>query len=236
MHLHRRWRWLVGLVFPNMEHRHHLIEQADRARRCDLGWYGLPPDIRVNRALGGMAAVMLAPGKRSTVRASSTTLVHTRGNPVTASLHVTVQRREGHHGMKPLARLALPLVRNRDGFAHPRWAARTVEGFRLAQEEALADVTRQPLDVHIDGVVHSGEAVIVGADWAALVELPEEDFDVELTGRAWPIDDLAIVTVEDLDPYIAGSRATVGPLFMPRRPRLRRPGRLRRMRQAAESR
>jgi hypothetical protein len=107
--------------------------------------------------------------------------------------------------MKPLARLALPLVRNRDGFAHPRWAARTVEGFRMAQEEALADVTRRPLDVRIDGVVHAGEAVIVGADWAALVELPEEDFDVELTGRAWPIDDLAIVTVNDLDPYIAGT-------------------------------
>jgi hypothetical protein len=39
----------------------------------------------------------------------------------------------------PLARLALPLVRNRDGFAYPRWAAHTVEEFHQAQERALAD-------------------------------------------------------------------------------------------------
>jgi hypothetical protein len=209
------------LVFPNMEHRHHLIEQADRARRCDLKWYGLPPDVPATRSLGGMAASMSGQGKRSAVRASSTTLLHTRGSPVTASLHVTVQRRGGHHGAQPLARLALPLVRGRDGRLDPRWAAHTVEDFRLAQDEALTDVTRQPLAVRIDGVVHSGEAVTVGTNWAAFVELPDEEFDVELTAYAWPIDDLAIVTVEDLDPYIAGARATVGPLLTPRRPRLR---------------
>jgi hypothetical protein len=108
--------------------------------------------------------------------------------------------------MEPLARLALPLVRHRDGLRDPRWSARTVEEFHQAQQHALADVRRQPLDVRIDGVVHEGEAVIVGADWAAFVELPDEDFDVELTAHAWPIDDLALVTVQDLDPYIAGSR------------------------------
>jgi hypothetical protein len=119
-----------------------------------------------------------------------------------------------------VARLALPLVRNRDGFTDPRWAARTVEQFHQAQEHALAGVTRKPLDVAIDGVVHAGQAVVVGADWAAFIELPDDDFDVELIARAWPIDDLALVTVEDLDPYIAGARAAVGPLFAPRRPRL----------------
>jgi hypothetical protein len=71
--------------------------------------------------------------------------------------------------------------------------------------------------------VQTGEAVTVGADWAAFIGLPEEDFDVELTAHAWPIDDLTIVTVEDFDPYIAGARATVGPLLKPRRPRLQRP-------------
>jgi hypothetical protein len=79
--------------------------------------------------------------------------------------------------------------------------------------------------------LYAGEAVALGNDWAAFVELPEDDFDVELTARAWPIDDLAIVTVEELDPYIAGSRATIGPLLAPRRPRLRLP-----RSQAAESR
>jgi hypothetical protein len=222
MYLHRRWRWLVGLVFPNLEHRHHLIEQADRARRCDLKWYGLPPDIPATRSLGGMSAFMSAQGRRSTVRASSTTLLHTRDSAVTASLHVTVQRRGGHPGTEPLARLALPLVRNRDGLADPRWAAHTVEDFHQAQQHALAEVTRQPLAVRIDGVVHGGEAVTVGDDWAAFIQLPDEDFDLELTARAWPVDNMAIVTVEDLDPYIAGSRATVGPLLTPRPPRLRR--------------
>jgi hypothetical protein len=193
------------LVFPNLEHRHHLMEQADRARRCDLKWYGLPPDVPATRSLGGVAGFLSAQGKRVAVQASSTTLLHTHGNPTTASLSVTVQRRGGHHGIEPLGRLALPLVRGRDG---------------------RADVTRQPIDVRIDGVVQTGEAVTVGADWAAFIGLPEEDFDVELTAHAWPIDDLAIVTVEDLDPYIAGARATVGPLLKPRRPRLQ--GRIRR--------
>jgi hypothetical protein len=214
------------LVFPNLEHRHHLIEQADRARRCDLTWYGLPPDVQATRSLGGMAGFVSAQGKRGTVRASSTTLLHTRGDPQSlppaASLRVTVQRRGGHPGMDPRARLALPLVRNRDGLGDRRWAAHTVEEFHQAQEHALADVTRQPLDVRIDGVLHVGEAVTVGTDWAAFVELTEEDFDVELAAHAWPMKDLALVTVEDLDPYIAGSRARVGPLLAPRRPRLRR--------------
>jgi hypothetical protein len=97
-----------------------------------------------------------------------------------------------------------------------------VEEFRLAQEAAVADVTHQHVDVRIDDVVHGGEAVTVGTEWAAFVELPEEDFDVELTAHAWPIDGLALATVEDLDPYVAGSHATVGRLLAPRRPRLRR--------------
>jgi hypothetical protein len=219
MYLHRRWRWLVGLVFPNLEHRHHLIEQADRARRCDLRWYGLPPDVPATRSLGGVSGWLSAQGQRVVVRASSTTLLHSRGS---ADLRVTVQRSGGHPGTNPLARLALPLVRNRDGFTDPRWAPHTVEEFHQAQEHALTDVARQPFDVRIDGVVHAGVAVAVGTDWAAYVELSGEDFDVELTAHAWPIDDLAIVIVEDLDPYIAGSRATVGPLLAPRRPRLRR--------------
>ena len=213
---------MVGLVFPNLEHRHHLIEQADRARRCDLKWYGLPPDVPASRSLGGMSGFVSRQSKRGTVRASSTTLLHRRDHPVASSLHITVQRHGGHHGVEPLARLALPLVRGRDGRAGSRWAARTVEDFRLAQEEALTDVTRQPIDVRIDGVVHAGEAVIVGDDWAAFVGRPDEEFDIELTARAWPIDGLAIVTVEDLDPYIAGARAMVGPLLKPRRPRLQR--------------
>jgi hypothetical protein len=203
-----------------MEHRHHLVEQADRARRCDLKWYGLPPEVPATRALGGMSGSVSAGG--SVVHASTTTLLHTRDRPVAASLQVTVQRHGGHHGVQPLARLALPLVRGRDGLGDPRWAARTVEDFRLAQEEALADVTRQPIAVRIDGVVQTGEAVIVGDDWAAFVGLPDEEFDIELTAHAWPIDDLAIVTVEDLDPYIAGAHATVGPLLKPRRPRWQR--------------
>jgi hypothetical protein len=166
-----------------------------------------------------MSGFVSAQGKRSSVRASSTTLFHTRSSPVRASLQVTVQRHGGHHGVEPLARLALPLVRGRDGLRDPRWAARTVEDFRLAQNDALAAVTRQPIDVRIDGVVHAGEAVTVGDDWAAFVALPDEDFDVEFTAHAWPIDDLDIVTVEDLDPYVAGARAAVGPLLKPRRPR-----------------
>jgi hypothetical protein len=210
------------LVFPNLEHRHHLIEQADRARRCDLKWYGLPREVPATRSLGGMSGFVSAQGKHGTVRTSTTTLLHTRDSPVVASLHVTVQRHGGHHGVEPLARLALPLVRGRDGLGDPRWAARTVEDFRLAQEKALAAVTRQPIDVRIDGVVHAGEAAIVGDDWAAFVALPDEEFDVELTARTWPIDDLAIVTVENLGPYIAGARAAVGPLLKPRRPRLQR--------------
>jgi hypothetical protein len=220
------------LVFPNLEHRHHLIEQADRARRCDLKWYGLPPDVPATRSLGGMSGFVSTQGKRGAVRASSTTLLHARSNPIKESLHVTVARHGGHHGVEPLARLALPLVRDRDGLGDPRWAARTVEDFRLAQEKALAGVTRLPLAVRVDGVLHDGEAVTVGDAWAAFVELPGEDFDLELTADAWPIDELALVTVEDLDPYIAGSRTTVGPLLAPRRPRFRRPGRLRRLRQA----
>jgi hypothetical protein len=218
MHLHRRWRWLVGLVFPNLEHRHHLIEQANRARRCDLTWYGLPPNVPATRSLGGTSGWLSAQGRRGVVRASSTTLLHARDS---ADLRVTVQRSGGHPGMEPLARLALPLVRDRDGRGDPRWAAHTVEEFHQAQEHALAAVPRRPLDVRIDGVVHAGVAVTVGADWAAFVELPDEEFDVELAAHAWPMDDLALVTVEDLDPYIAGSRATVGPLLAPRRPRLR---------------
>jgi len=206
------------LVFPNLEHRRHLIEQADRARRCDLTWYGLPPEVPASRALGGMSGSVSALG--GAVHASTTTLLHTRSSPVTASLHVTVQRHGGHHGVEPLARLALPLVRGRDALGDPRWVARTVEDFRLAQEQALAAVTRQPIDVRIDGVVHAGEAVIVGDDWAAFVGLPEAEFDIEFTAHAWPIDDLAIVTVDDLDPYIAGARGAVGALLKPRRPRL----------------
>ena len=208
------------MVFPNLEHRHHLIEQADRARRCDLKWYGLPLDVPASRSLGGMSGFVSRQGKSGTVRASSTTLLHSRDTPVTASLQVTVERHGGHHGVEPLARLALPLVRGRDGFGDPRWAAHTVEDFRVAQEEALRAVTRQPIDVRIDGVAQGGEAVIVGDDWAAFVGLPDEEFDIEFTARAWRIDDLAIVTVEDLDPYIAGARAAVGPLLKPRRPRL----------------
>jgi hypothetical protein len=209
------------LVFPNLDHRHHLIEQADRARRCDLRWYGLPPDVPAKRSLGGTSGFVSRQGKRGTVHASSTTLLHSRDSPGMASLHVTVQRHGGHHGVQPLARLTLPLVRGRDGREDPRWAARTVEEFRLAQEEALAAVIRQPIDVRIDGVVHAGEAVTVGDDWAAFVGLPDEDFDIEFTAHSWPIDDLAVVTVEDLDPYVAGARAAVGPLLKPRRPRLR---------------
>ncbi len=124
-----------------------------------------------------------------------------------------------------MARLALPLVRDRDGFADPRWAARTVEEFHQAQEGALAELVPQPLDVRVDGVTRTGDVVSVARDWAAWIPLPDEEFDLELRGRGWPREDLTLVRIEDLEPYIAGLRATVGPLLRPRSPRfLRRIG------------
>ena len=135
-----------------------------------------------------------------------------------ASLGVVVQRRGGYPEVTPMARLALPLVRDRDGFADPRWAARTVEEFHQAQEQALAELGPQPLDVRVDGVTRTGDVVSVGDDWAAWIPMPDDDFDLELRGRGWPRDDLALVRIEDLDPYIAGSRAAVGPLLLPRSP------------------
>lgn len=119
-----------------------------------------------------------------------------------------------------MARLALPLVRDRDGFADPRWAARTVEEFHQGQERALAELAPQPLDVRVDGVTRTGDVVSIGNDWAAWIPMPDQEFDLELRGRGWPRDDLALVVIEDLEPYIAGSRAGVGPLLLPRSPRL----------------
>jgi hypothetical protein len=141
------------------------------------------------------------------------------------SLRVTVCRHgggRGSSGATPLARLALPLVRGRDGFDDPRWAAHTVEEFHQAQERALAELVPQPLDVRVDGVMRTAEMVSVGDDWAAVVPMPDEEFDLELSAHAWPVDNLALVVVEDLEPYIVGARAEVGPLLLPRRPRLPR--------------
>ena len=138
------------------------------------------------------------------------------------SLRVTVNRRGTSPGVSPMARLALPLVRKRDGFGDPRWAPHTVEEFHQAQERALADLVPQPLDVRVDGVVRKAQMVSAGDDWAAWVPMPDEEFDLELAGHSWPTSDLAVVAIDDLEPYIAGARAAVGPLLLPRRPRLPR--------------
>jgi hypothetical protein len=144
-----------------------------------------------------------------------------------AYLHVTVQRRGdggSHPNVAPMARLALPLVRDRDGFSDPRWAPHTVEEFHQAQERALAELPPEPLDVRVGGVSRTAEVVSVADAWAALVAMPEKDFDLELRGHAWPRAGLALDVIADLGPYISGSRAMVGPLLLPRRPRLpRRP-------------
>ena len=137
------------------------------------------------------------------------------------SLHVAVQRRGGYPDVVPMARLALPLVRDRDGFGDPRWAPHTVEEFHRAQERALTELAPRPLDVRVDGVSRTGEMVSSGDGWAAWIPLPDEEFDLELRGRAWRQDDLALVVIDDLEPYIAGTRATVGPLLLPRSPNFR---------------
>jgi len=157
------------------------------------------------------------------IRASEVSLRHSRGTG--ESLHVAVCRHGDGHGSPdstPLARLALPLVRARDGFDDQRWAPHTVEEFHQAQERALADLVPRPLDVRVDGEMHTGEMVSVGDDWAAVVPMPGEEFALELTGHAWPTSDLALAVVEDLEPYIIGARAEVGPLLLPRRPRFTR--------------
>jgi hypothetical protein len=226
LHLRRRWWWLVGWAFPNLEHRHHLAQQADRARHADLPWYGLPPESTAARSLGGMSGFV---GSDHAMRASEVSVRHAGASG--GSLHVTVCRRGGyprrgdHPGVTPLARLALHLVRARDGFDDPRWVAHTVEDFHQAEERALAELVPQPLDVRVDGELRTGETVSVGEDWAAVVPMTGEDFDLELTAHGWPTSDLALQVVGDLEPYIVGARAELGPLLLPRRPRL--PGRIR---------
>jgi hypothetical protein len=154
------------------------------------------------------------------VHASAMSAHHSRADG--AFLYVTVQRHGGYPEVAPMARLALPLVRHRDGFSDPRWAPHTTEEFHQAQERALADLVPQPLDVRVDGVTRSGEMVSVADDWAAWIPMPEEEFDLELRGHAWLRDDLTLVPIDDLEPYIAGSRAAVGPLLLPRNPRIPR--------------
>jgi hypothetical protein len=210
----------VGWALPNIAARHHLAQQADRARHADLPWYGLPSEAGTARSLGGMSGFV---GSDHTMRASEVSVRHagTGGE----SLHVTVCRRSdgggsGNSGVPPLARLALPLVRGRDGFDDPRWAPHTVDEFHQAQQRALAELVLQPLDVQVDGVLRTGEMVCVGDDWAGVVPMPAEEFDLELTGHGWPTADLALVAVDDLEPYIVGARGQLGPLLLPRRPRL----------------
>jgi hypothetical protein len=198
---------------PNLAHRHHLAGQADRARTADLPCYGLPPGVAAARSLGGMSGFV---GSDHLMHASAVSVQHAGADG--GLLGVVVQRRGGYPEVAPMARLALPLVRDRDGFADPRWAAHTVEEFHHAQERALAGLVPQPLDVRVDGVTRTGDMVSVEDDWAAWIPLPDEDFDLELRGREWPLDDLALVLIEDLEPYIAGSRAAVGPLLLPRNP------------------
>jgi hypothetical protein len=154
------------------------------------------------------------------MHASTVSVRHARARG--AYLQVTVQRRGGYPEVAPMARLALPLVRDRDGFSDPRWAPHTVEEFHQAQERALAELAPEPLDVRVDGVSRPAELVSVADAWAAWIPIPDEDFDLELTGHAWRRDGLALVVIADLEPYIAGSRAMVGPLLLPRRPRLPR--------------
>jgi hypothetical protein len=137
-------------------------------------------------------------------------------------LQVTVQRRGAYPDVAPMARLALPLVRDRDGFSDPRWAPHTVEEFHQAQERALTELPRQPLDVRVDGVSRTAELVSVADAWAASVPMPDKDFDLELRGHGWQPGGLALDVIADLEPYIEGSRAMVGPLLLPRRPRLPR--------------
>jgi hypothetical protein len=199
---------------PNLAHRHHLAGQADRARNADLPCYGSPPELPAARSLGGMSGFV---GSDHVMHASAVSVQHACADG--AFLHVTVQRHGGYPEVAPMARLALPLVRDRDGFDDPRWAPRTVEEFHQAQERALADLVPQPLDVRVDDVTRTGEMVSVGDDWAAWIPMPDEEFDLELRGHAWRRDDLALVAIDDLEPYIAGSRAAVGPLLLPRSPR-----------------
>jgi hypothetical protein len=217
LHRHRRWWWLVGWAFPNLAHRHHLVGQADRARHADLPWYGLGPELTAARHLGGMSGFV---GSDHVMHAGQVSVGHKSAGG--ASLHVTVQRHGGYPEVSPMARLALPLVRDRDGFSDPRWTAHTVEEFHRAQEQALAELAPQPLDVRVDGVTCTGEMVSVGPDWAAFVPVADADFDLELRGHAWPLDGLVLQVIDDLEPYIAGTRDQVGPLLLPRRPRLPR--------------
>jgi hypothetical protein len=207
----------VGWALPNVAARHHLAQQADRARNADLPWYGLPVESAADRSLGGMSGFV---GSDHAMRASGVSARHTGAGG--ESLLVTVCRRGrvNHPDVAPLARLALPLVRARDGFDDPRWAPHTVEEFHQAQERALAELVPEPLDVRVDGVMRTGEMVRLGDNWAAVVAMPGEEFDLELTGRAWPTADLALTVIEDLEPYIVGARGELGPLLLPRRPRL----------------
>jgi hypothetical protein len=212
-----RWWWLVGWAFPNLAHRHYLIERADRARHTDLPWYGLPPDVDAQRSLGGMAGHYT--GRRGgEVHAVTTTLHH--GRPAGAFLQVSVQRHATAGGTQPLARLALPLIRDR--LTDPRWAAHSPQQLRQRQAEALAELTPERVDFVVDGAARRGEVVRVEENWAALITLPGETFDLELRGHSWSTDNLAVCVVRDIGPYLAGSRALVGPLLVPRRLRLRR--------------
>jgi hypothetical protein len=218
--LPRRWWWLVGWAFPNLYQRHHLAEQADRARRSDLPWYGVPPDAQVERSLGGMSGAWLSGRRDGPSHASTTQLNH--GSPDGSSLLVTVHRRQRDEAAAPLARLALPLVRDAEGMTDGRWSAHTREEFRALEEQALAELVPQPLTVLVDGTARIGQRLEVGQNWAAFIAMPEEPFDLTLGARGWTTDNLSLTAVHDLDPYIAGSRREVGPLLLPRRPRLNR--------------
>ncbi len=76
------------------------------------------------------------------------------------------------------------------------------------------------MQVFVDGAARPGSLLRVGEEWAAYVPLPEQVFDLELLAHGWPVGQLMVGAVPDLTPYVAGDRADLGPLLLPRRPRL----------------
>lgn len=211
----QRWEW-VDWAFPNIAERHHRAERDRRARNADLAWYGLPPDINADRHLQGMSSNTVA-GRGGVYHTFRTALHHSRADD--SYLDVTAQRRStGPDTDQPLARLALHL-RVTSEPANPRWTAHDPEQSRRLQEQALSELSPEHVQVLIDGTPHSGELLRDGNNWAALIPLPDDAVDIELIGHDWPPDSLSIVTVHDLDPYLAGSHTRRRPLQLPRRPR-----------------
>lgn len=219
---HRGW-WLIGWALPNLAARHHLAERDRQVRNADLPAYGLPADVPAQRRMAGMDG-MVEIGQ-TTFHAATLGLRHNR--PDGTWLTITVCRRDSRQGGDdPLYRLAWQLMRFPgavlDLDAAPRWAARTPEELREMQRQARTELPTQAAQILVDGTARPASLLRAGADWAGYVPIPEQAFDLELLAHEWPVEHLVISAVPDLAPYLAGSRADLGPLLMPRRPRLHR--------------